>query len=237
MDAFLHEKPVVAAAGMDFEARLAEGPGIKTVFGQSRCKYRELLYKHARAGACGIISFGVAGGLSPGLRPGDVVVASAVITADGISRTSPAWSASLLRALPRAHHMPVFGAEAPVMTMLEKEALWDATGAAAVDMESGLVAEVAAEFGLPHAVLRVVLDPAERALPKAALAGAREDGKTAPWAVMKSLIKRPGDLPALLRLASDARKANGALLRSRQALGPLLGFCLLETGELALNVE
>src|SRR5208282_5242194 len=81
MDAIVNEKRVVAAAGMDFEARLAQGPGISVVYGQSRCKYRADLHAYAQAGVCGFISFGVAGGLSPSLLPGDVVVASAVITA------------------------------------------------------------------------------------------------------------------------------------------------------------
>ncbi len=237
MDAIVNVKPVVAAAGLGFEARIAEGPGVKVVFGQSRDKYREYLHNYAISGACGFISFGVAGGLSPGLRPGDVVVASAVITAGATSLTCPDWSKSILKAVPGARHMPVFGAEAPVMSVLEKEALWDATGAGAVDMESGPVAEVAAHYGLPFTVLRVVLDPSHRALPPSALLGAREDGKTDPMAVVKSLMSRPGDLPGLLRLAEDTRKASRALLRSRQALGPFLGFFFLETAELALHME
>ena len=39
------------------------------------------------------------------------------------------------------------------MTVLEKEALWKGTGAAAVDMESGVAAEVANYHKLPFAVL------------------------------------------------------------------------------------
>src|SRR5208337_3191484 len=96
-------------AGMDFEARLAEGPGVAVIYGQNRCKYREDLHTHAKRGACGIISFGVAGALLPGLVPGDIVVASSVITANGISRTSQEWSRAILECLPHAHHIPVFG--------------------------------------------------------------------------------------------------------------------------------
>jgi hypothetical protein len=106
-----------------------------------------------------------------------------------------------------------------------------------VDMESGIVAEAANHHGLPYAVLRVVLDPANRSLPQSALAGVREDGTIDAAAVVKSLMRRPRDLKALFRLAGDSRKANRALLRSRQALGPLFGFHLLETGELTLNME
>jgi hopanoid-associated phosphorylase len=230
-------RPVVVGAGMDFEARLAEGAGVAVVYGQNRCKYREDLHYHAKRGARGIISFGVAGALLPGLVPGDVVVASSVITARGISRTSQDWSKSILECFPHAHHIPVFGAEKPALTVLDKEALWSSTGAAAIDMESGPIAEVAAHYALPYAVLRVVLDPADRAIPPSALAGAREDGRTDAIAVLKSLLKRPQDLRGLLRLAEDNRKANEALLRCRKALGPLFGFSLLGADEFALDVQ
>ncbi len=231
------EKPVVVAAGMDFEARIAQGAGISVVYGQNRCKYIEVLHTHAKSGACGIISFGIAGGLSPHLRPGDIVVANAAITAKGSFPACPAWARSLLGHLPQAHHLPVFGADAPVLTTLEKECLWKGTGAGVVDLESGTAAEVAALYDLPYAALRIVLDPSTRAVPLSALAGARDDGKTDALAVIRALIKRPKDLPGLLRLAGDSRKANQSLLRSRQALGPLFGFGLFQPGKLALDVE
>jgi hopanoid-associated phosphorylase len=238
MDAIVNRQPpVLVGAGMDFEARLAEGPGVAVVYGQNRYKYREELHYHAKRGARGIISFGVAGALLPALAPGDVVVANSVITASGISRTSQDWSKSIMECLPHAHHIPVFGAEKPALTVLDKEAIWSSTGAAAIDMESGPIAEVAAHYALPYAVLRVVLDPADRAIPPSALAGVRDDGRTDVIAVLKSLIKRPQDLRGLLRLAEDNRKANEALLRCRKALGPLFAFSLLGAREFALNME
>jgi adenosylhomocysteine nucleosidase len=237
MNIIANIKPVIAAAGLSFEARIVAGPGIKVIFGQSRDTYRKDLQSHVKSGVSGILSFGVAGGLSPNLRPGDVVVASAVVTASGISRPCPDWSRSLLKGLPWAHHMPVFGAAGPVISVLEKEALWSATGAGAADMESGPVAEIAALYGVPFAALRVVLDPAHRALPVSALVGTRDDGQTDPVAVVKSLIGRPGDLPALIRLADDTNKAKRGLLRSRKALGPFLGFFPAETPEFVLEME
>lgn len=237
MNALFDIKPVVAAAGLGFEARIAQGPGVKVVYGQSRDKYLKYLHSHAKSGVSGFISIGVAGGLSPALRPGDVVVASAVVTANGISRTCPDWSRSILKAVPGAHYKPVFASDETVTSVRDKQAIWHETGAVAVDMESGHAAQVAAHYGVPVAVLRVVLDPAHRTIPLSALAGASDDGETDPLAVLRALLRRPGDLPGLLRLAGDTRRASQALLSSRQALGPFLGFFPRQTTELLLAAE
>src|SRR4051812_47660360 len=62
--------------GMAAEARIARRSGfpVATLSGA-----RALLAD----GADGLISFGIAGGLAPGLRPGTLVVATEVITEDG----------------------------------------------------------------------------------------------------------------------------------------------------------
>ena len=43
-------------------------------------------------------------------------------------------------------------------------------------------------------------------------------------AMIRSVIKRPQELPALLRTALDARAARATLMRGRQVLGPSLGL-------------
>jgi len=91
-------------------------------------------------------------------------------------------------------------------------------------MESHLVARIAAELVLPFAILRVIADPAERELPPAALAGMRADGRLNVGAVLASLARNPGQLPALIRLAAEAGRAGAALLRCSDRLGPRLGF-------------
>jgi nucleoside phosphorylase len=68
-------------------------------------------------------------------------------------------------------------------------------------MESHIAARVAAEHGLPFAVVRVVIDPADQALPAAAEVGLREDGSPNLPAVLQSVAQHPTQLPALMRLA------------------------------------
>ncbi len=236
MKMLFDDAPVIVAAGMAFEARIAKGAGVRAVYGQKRDAYVRQLNNLARTGARGIISFGVAGGLSPSLKPGTVVVASSVITAKTSFATDARWSQSLQNALKHAvSGLPIFAADGTVMTVLEKEALWKGTGAAAVDMESGAAAEVAERYGLPFAVLRVIIDPAHRSIPVSAAVGARENGTTDALAVMRSLVRRPRDLGEIIRLADDARRANRSLFRCRHALGPF--FSLLDPLDLPLNVE
>ena len=104
------------------------------------------------------------------------------------------------------------------MTQADKQALASATGALAVDMESHIAARLAAAHGLPFAALRVICDPAGRAIPPAAIAGMREDGGTDLGAILRALLRDPGQLPAMIRLAGDARTAFSFLARCRRAL-------------------
>ena len=65
----------------------------------------------------------------------------------------------------------MLGASDIIATEDDKARAWRDTGALAVDMESHVVAHVAARHRLPMVAIRVVTDPAERALPPSALAG------------------------------------------------------------------
>jgi pyruvate/oxaloacetate carboxyltransferase len=91
-------------------------------------------------------------------------------------------------------------------------------------MESHIVASVAQKHAIPMAAIRVITDPAGRALPKSALAAMRPDGTTDFPAMMHHLFKNPWELPRILRTALDARAARATLMRGRQLLGPRLGL-------------
>lgn len=187
-----------------------------------------------RRGAGGIISFGIAGGLAPGLVAGDWVIASGVRTDQGRLAVDHAWARRLVAALPGAVHADIVGVDAPVMEPVEKRRIHARTGAVAVDMESHIAARIAAARGIPFAACRVVIDSVERQLPPAALVGLRLDGTPDIGAVLGSLARQPRQLPALVRTALDMRTARTALRRGRRLLGAGLGFPYF--GELALDV-
>src|SRR5262249_41292847 len=136
-------------------------------------------------GSRGIISFGIAGGLVPRMSPGQWVVASAIVSDAGRQGTDPEWSERLLRALPGAVHAMIAGSDAPVADPIAKRELHYRTGAIVVDMESHLAARIAAAHGLPFTACRVVLDPAHRNLPPAALQSLRPNGTPNLGAVLR----------------------------------------------------
>src|SRR5262249_39834130 len=116
-----------------------------------------------------------------------------------------------------------------------KRALHVSTGALAVDTESHVVASVAAARGLPMAAVRVIMDPAARELPAAAVAAVGANGTIDLTALMHSIVRRPGELPLLLRTALDALIGFTALARCRQLLGPGLGLPCLRAPEPELS--
>lgn len=163
-------------------------------------------------GAAGLISFGVAGGLDPSLGAGVVVIASGVIGPDGA--TYPAherWVETLMQLDGAFDSGAIVGSDAPVMTALDKRKLFRRHGALAVDMESHAVAAVAKAAGVPFAAIRAIGDPAGRSIPRAALAGLAPDGKTRALPVIAGLLRRPGDVAGLWRLAKETNRALSSL--------------------------
>lgn len=226
--------PVVAVCGLSFEARIAAGADTIVVCAGMPRRLAALLEDAITPATRGIVSFGLAGGLTPELRPGACIVARAVGGGGDRYETDESWSHRLLAALPGATHGEVAGVDSPVQSADDKHALHARTGAVAVDMESQVAARIAKERALPFAVLRVIADPVGHDVPQAALAGHRVDGSTDVLAILAALIGRPGEVAAVMRLAFDARTARGALLRCRRQLGE--GFALTDAGEQRLDV-
>lgn len=180
----------------------------------------------------GVVSFGIAGGLAPDLQPGDVVIGSGVVADDGRYATHAGLSGLLAEGLAAAGGKIVTGViagvEAPVLYPAAKAALRARTGAAAVDMETHIAAAFAARRRLPLAVVRVVSDPATRALPPLASTAVTPDGNVDFKAVFRELARQPQQIGDLLRAGLDVRKAFATLSRCGRLLGPLLTIGLAD---------
>jgi hopanoid-associated phosphorylase len=215
---------MIVVVGMAFEARIAAGLGVPVICGGDGHNLVTSLARAMAAGCGGLISFGVAGGLAPGLRPGTCVIGSAILGDEGQQETDASWARRLMKIIPDAVHGPIVGVREPIAHASAKRDLHRQTGAIAVDMESQVVARAAAQHGVPLAAIRVVVDPVERTIPRSALAGTRPDGTIDPLAVVRSLIRYPRDLGGLIRMSFDARAARATLVRGSALLGPGLGL-------------
>ena len=162
----------------------------------------------------GVISFGVAGGLDPSLKSGDVVVATEVMAGDTRFLAGLALNEELIaRAALRRRRVVrggLAGVEQVIAATACKAALHSETGAAAVDMESHIAAAYAAEAGLPFAALRVISDPASRALPALAKSAIKPNGDIDLGKVLRGVARNPTTLRALV--------STGTRFQSRAAL-------------------
>ena len=173
----------------------------------------ETLIPHVSA----LVSFGLAGGLDPGLQPGTLLVPPVVLADDGRWQTDSALAARLGGFTSGA----LFGDGMILETAMAKAALRARTGAVAVDLESAAVARAAARHGLPFAVLRAVCDPAGRGLPRAAVIALDSKGRIGTLRVAAAILARPGDIPALIALGRDAARARRALVTRVREIGRL----------------
>ncbi len=173
----------------------------------------------AREGAELLVSIGLAGGLDPALRTGDVVIASTLVTPGEIpyrAETAREWRdklADALRGELRCVIAPIVGSDTAIVSAHAKAELFRATQAVTVDMESHGVARGAAEAGVPFIALRVVADEAHRAVPWSAMAGMAPDGSVRPAAVILRVLLRLWEVPGLIRLARDSKQAHATLGR------------------------
>ena len=134
-------RPVLIVTGLVQEARIAAGPGMTVICSSSDPQQlRELLTVFDPTTIRGVISFGVAGGLDPSLKSGDVVVATEVLAGDTRWLAGLALNdeqiASAAFGRRRVVRGGLAGVEQVVAARSTKAALRSATGAAAVDMES-----------------------------------------------------------------------------------------------------
>ncbi|HET9017977.1 MAG TPA: hypothetical protein VFN46_00225 [Acetobacteraceae bacterium] len=195
--------------GLPAEARVAAPLGAVEAGGGLPAGAAAAAGRLVAGGATALVSFGLCGGLDPSLRAGTLLVprrvrdgAEEFPTDASLSSALGGWSCEALAA-----------AGAPVASRAAKRALFLASGAGGVDLESGAVARVAARHGLPFAVLRAVCDPATLDLPPLALVALDAGGRIRLRPMAASLLGRPGQIGALVTLARDAAMARGALVR------------------------
>ena len=215
---------VVLATGFNREAACVAGlAGVVPVAGGGDPVALRQRIETAAAGSGGIVSFGMCGALVDGLRIGDWIVADRLTGAIDIACDS-AWSAALLAKLPGARAGGFFADGRMIDTVAEKLALGERHGALGVDMESHVAGAVAAEHGLPFAILRCVSDGARHLLPHAITVSMRPDGGVDGRAMLASVARRPGQIADIARTTAGFAKAIRALKAGAIRVGPRMAL-------------
>jgi len=158
------------------------------------------------------LSLGVAGGLSPLVQAGDLIVADRVILRrssglesfpcnDGIRKAATA----LIHRQGGCYYLgPVLTIDR-ILTAEEKRVLAGESGAMAVDMESGAIASAAAACSVPFLAIRGVLDPVHEDLAVGIDQFLDERGKPQPLPLIRYLIEHPLTVPYLIGLGARTK--------------------------------
>lgn len=157
-------------------------------------------------GVDALLSWGIAGALSPDLPSGALLLPTGVV--DPEAGMLPLAG---IRAQGGSGAMTLAGSEIVVATPSDKAALRAKTTADAVDMETHRVARVAVNGGVPCFAIRAVSDPADRALPPGTEDALDAQGRPKILPVLVGLVRHPGRLAPLLAAKRDLDTALATL--------------------------
>ena len=178
------------------------------------------------AGVAALMTFGLSGGLDPALVAGQLFLPAQLIAPNGARlATCRSWRervAAAVSPVPAVHEGSLLTSRRALQSLADKAVAFHDTGAAAVDMESAAVAEVAFEHKLPFIAVRAIVDSAAEMLPRAVVDASRS-GSVQIARLIVGLVLAPGEIPALLRLAQRYRSSMRSLRAAAEsgALAPL----------------
>ena len=217
-------RPIIVATGFTREVRTVEGPGVVAIAGGGIAeRLEERLDAAARAGAAGIISYGLTGGLADGLAIGDWVVGSRLRGAIDHD-CHPAWRDAIAARLPGARIGAFFADGRMIDTIAEKRALGVDHDALAVDMESHVAARVARAHGLPFAIVRIISDEVDHLLPHAITVSMRPDGGFDRTRMRASLAAAPDQMRDVVQTMAQFGAGFRGLRSGAKRMGERLAF-------------
>ena len=156
-----------------------------------------------------IISAGYSGALQPGMKIGDIVVASSIVNTDGGALAIDLkMQADPARGLYVGRLLTV---DRIVRTVDEKKALAGHCAALAVDMESLAVAQVCRQAKVRFLAVRVISDDLSADLPAEISSVVGSSGTVRLGAAVGAIFKRPGAVKDLWRLREQGMDASERL--------------------------
>ena len=173
-----------------------------------------------------LVSCGVAGALDISLQPGDLIVPEMVIHSTQTFLTNPEWRQRLHDYMQKSNFRVSAGtlAEADEIpdSATAKAHLRSMTGAVAVDMESAAIAAVAGYSHIDYMAIRAISDDAITSVPEVVLKHTDCYGQPVLPDFIFGLLRQPGQIKLLIRLAQGFRAARQALLHLGQTSRELL---------------
>jgi len=159
--------------------------------------------------AGGVVSFGVAGGLSE-----DAPLYAPLITSvlRGVD-PPPAWP----RPVPGQTDEPLYAAGEAITSVEEKARLFAETGAIAADMESRGCAIGAVRGEKPFIAVRAIADDADEPIPEVLLDCVDARGRPRPLKALFTLLRRPRLFGPMVRLGRANSRAMRVLRISLEA--------------------
>jgi len=148
------------------------------------------------------VGVGVAGALTPALRPYEVVASARLRNSSGAIAPADGVLLSVATAV-GARPVTLISTAAPVVRLSEKKALlaqFPESGPVAVDMESAAWADAAAVAGVPFVAIRAITDGSEEELPNYLPNCLGTDGGIRRRAVLRAALARPSSIPELISL-------------------------------------
>ncbi len=179
-------------------------------------------------GATKLMSWGCAAALSPDLKMGDLVLADSLMSADEfempVNATWHQHTKNILDSEVVAYKGALIASKEIISTAQAKQALFEKTGAIALDMESVAIAQVAQHYALPFLAIRTVADPSTMDLPNAVLKALNENGEIEITKIIGSLVFNPKEIPHLIQLGQYFQLAKRTLSRVAKQLPDIIAF-------------
>ncbi|HXB56073.1 MAG TPA: hypothetical protein VN461_14915 [Vicinamibacteria bacterium] len=170
----------------------------------------------------GLLGAGVAGGLSPGLGAGEILVGDPVRDSSGaVGAPDASWVERALRSEGAPRRATLVTVDELLWSAEGKASLWRTCSPAqpaAVDLESAAWARVAAEKGIPYLIVRSVLDRAEENLPEILARCQDPDGGLSRAKVVRQALLRPRLVSDLIALRARTRSGGEGLARFVEGL-------------------
>jgi adenosylhomocysteine nucleosidase len=177
---------------------VANGPGPKLA-GEAV----EIARRHEELS--GLVSTGFCGALDPTLKLCDIFIATEL---GGNGYGAVAQPLALARG--PVKNGTLLSQDFVASTAAEKSELRK-TGAAAIEMEAGAVAQKAQEYNLPFYCIRVVSDTADESLPLDFNQMRDGSGRFSVTKILTAAILRPAVFPSLMKLNKNSKAASQAL--------------------------